>query len=308
MSLFKKFLADKSESAEFVAKDKEKSAEFVSKTFTKPKEGGFSLSSLMKSFNNQMGNAPAAAGTSDTPAIPLAPKNLELEEAIKAEELEREAEGVKGPVSLYSNPEITSFLESVEGFETKGYVPQSGGQAIAQSGVTVASGFDLGQQSAESLTDVYGLSDALASKLAPYTGLRKQDAIAKLAELPLQLSEEEAREVNSKVKPVYIAKIEETFNKRTTGPLFNELPQEWQAAIVSVGFQYGSAMKSVPNFLKQVTTGDWKGAHKNLMNFGDQYSNRRKREANLVKDKVSWMDKDAGKKVAAADIQVDGVG
>ena len=66
---------------------------------------------------------------------------------------------------------------------------------------------------------------------------------------------------------------------------FDILTKAQQTVLASVAFQYGSNLKSkTKNFWKQVTSGDWDSAIKNLENFGDKYSSRRNREADLLKE------------------------
>src|SRR5665213_2604813 len=77
-----------------------------------------------------------------------------------------------------------------------GYVPQRDGQAIGASGVTIASGFDLGQHDADELSNL-NLSDDLIQKLTPYLGLRKQDAIDYLTSNPLEISQMECDEITN---------------------------------------------------------------------------------------------------------------
>lgn len=182
----------------------------------------------------------------------------------------------------------TDFLVQVEGFKTNGYVPMESGKALQNSGVTIASGLDLGAQSEERLR-LMGMEDNLINKFKPYLGIKKDAAVALIRKQPLTLTREEALKVNAIVKPFYARDIAAKFNSATKGPKFEELPSEWQTAIASVGFQYGTNLaKATPNFWRQVTTGDWKGAHANLNNFGDKYPTRRKKEANLVSARLDW--------------------
>jgi hypothetical protein len=51
-----------------------------------------------------------------------------------------------------------------------------------------------------------------------------------------------------------------------------------------VAFQYGDLAKKTPNFWKQVTSGDWGAAKRNLLDFQDKYPTRRKKEAALLDD------------------------
>lgn len=86
------------------------------------------------------------------------------------------------------------FMVSLENHDLKGYVPtNTDGTAIGQSGVTVSSGVDIGQRSAEDLKKL-GLTEYhdLYWKLLPYTEKRKENAIAALKEKPLEITAEEA--------------------------------------------------------------------------------------------------------------------
>jgi hypothetical protein len=67
---------------------------------------------------------------------------------------------------------------------------------------------------------------------------------------------------------------------------FEDLPDGVQTVIASVAFQYGSLQKRTPNFWRQITSGDWQGAYRNLQNFGDDYGTRRKKEAVLLKQSL----------------------
>jgi hypothetical protein len=200
-----------------------------------------------------------------------------------------------------ASPLITSFLREVEGFETTGYVPQKDGKVLGVSGVTVASGVDLGQQDRARLQE-WGLPDDLQAKLLPYVGVKKDAATALLRAQPLRLTQEEADLLNRKVKAKYIAEVRDNFNRTSSRYKWDELPEEWQAVITSVGFQYGTSFKGVPGFWRQVTEGRWKDAYNNLLNFGDQYATRRRKEAKLVAGLLQW---DAEKTLKASDIEVE---
>lgn len=169
------------------------------------------------------------------------------------------------------------FLKKVEGFETKGYVPD-----IGKSGVTIASGFDLGQHSVK---EIQALVPALADRLTPYAGLTRAEAQAKLKEQPLKLTADEAEIVNRSVKARKVDEVRKAFDSTSETP-FDSLPPEWQTVIASVAFQYGKLDKQTPNFWRQVTSGDWKGAYDNLRDFGDDFASRRNQEADLVEGLV----------------------
>ncbi len=198
----------------------------------------------------------------------------------------------------------TDFLREVEGFETKAYVPKKDGKVLGVSGVTIASGVDLGQQSEATLAS-YGLPEDLTAKLRPYLGLKKEAALAKLGDTPLSLSRQEAELLNDKVKAVYIKQIADRFDRDSKGPKWADIPEEWRTVITSVGFQYGVSFKNAPGFWKQVTEGRWADAHANLTDFGDIYKNRRNKEAKLVAPLKTW-DRQP-KPLNAADIEVEDV-
>ena len=106
------------------------------------------------------------------------------------------------PVKLERKLNIDwNFIAQLEGFETVGYVPkeENANNNRVVSGVTIASGFDLGQHSVEYLYRL-DFPVELKNKLVPYMGLKGQEAKDKLKEIPLILTEEEALEVNRLVK------------------------------------------------------------------------------------------------------------
>lgn len=207
------------------------------------------------------------------------------------------------PTPTETNMSLTTdFLRQVEGFETTGYVPKKDGQVLGVSGVTIGSGIDLGQQTPERLKE-WGLPDDLVAKLSPYTGKKKDAAVALLKAQPLKLTTEEADLLTQKAKAKYIAEVRENFDKASAKYKFDQLPEQWQAVITSVGFQYGTSFRSVPRFWKQVTEGRWADAHANLQDFGDQYGSRRRKEARLVSGLTQWDTKP--KPLNAADIEVE---
>ena len=102
---------------------------------------------------------------------------------------------------------ISDFLntDGVEGpRQTRGYIPCRPGNfygkpgqdparftAIGVSGVTIATGVDLGQTDAEEM-DAYGLPRDLIETLSPYFCLSGRRAINRLAQRPLTISADDA--------------------------------------------------------------------------------------------------------------------
>lgn len=173
------------------------------------------------------------------------------------------------------------FIKGLEGRKLKGYVPtDKAGNVFDQSGVTIGTGFDIGQRSIAELKSM-GLPDTLVTKLAPYAGKKKTAAIQALNTAPLRLSNGEVDLLDKIVKQKELDKLVSSYNKSSKTKFENLLPEQ-QTILASVAFQYGDLSKKTPNFWRAVTSGNWAQAHKNLMNFGDKYKTRRNKEASLL--------------------------
>ena len=162
------------------------------------------------------------------------------------------------------------FIKTLEGNNLKGTVPDAKG---SKSGVTIASGFDLG---ARNLNDLAGLPQDIIDLLKPYLGFKGAEAQEMAGNL--KVSDEQANIINE------FSKAEATENlsrkwKEKTGQEFSELPKNKATVIASAAFQYGDLASETPNFWKQVTEDDWGAAVKNLRNFQDKYPSRRNKEA-----------------------------
>ncbi len=176
-----------------------------------------------------------------------------------------------------------AFIAELEGgLILEGYVPNAG-----QSGVTIATGFDIGQRNARDLAQLFGEESELYNLYLPYVGLRRAAAQTALSNNPLTISTEQAVETNRRVKQSIVSRLIQRYDSdsaryRLNNPYhrtFLQLPREAQTVIASVEFQYGSIRSGAPNFWRQVTSQDWRAAYDNLRNFGDAYATRRRREA-----------------------------
>ncbi len=177
-----------------------------------------------------------------------------------------------------------AFLSELEGgSQTTGYVPAS---SVSKSGVTIATGFDLGQRAEGDLKNM-GLSSALIEKLKPYLGAKKEEAKKLLEKTPLIISASEAEAIDKAVKSGHVSSVRLKYDS-VAGQKKNflDLPAEAQTVIASVSFQYGANLDvAAPKFWKAVTAQDWAEATKLLKDFGDVYPTRRKKEAALL-DKI----------------------
>ena len=165
------------------------------------------------------------------------------------------------------------FILEQEGFETTGHVPDA---KKSNSGVTIASGFDLG---ARKLSDLKGLPKDIIKLLEPFLGLRGIKAEKRAGDL--KVSKNQAKIINAFAKRTELAKLKTRW-KKATGTSLDKLPKEQATVLASVAFQYGNLESKTPDFWRQTTSGDWAAAHKNLKNFRDNYHPRRKREAKYL--------------------------
>lgn len=174
------------------------------------------------------------------------------------------------------------FLSEREGgSKTQGYVPAVN---KSKSGVTIATGFDLGQRS-ESDLKALGLSTALINKLKPYTGKKAKDAQDLLKKKPLVINADQAAEIDKVIKKKHVDDIKQKYNAaiKEGGTKFDDLPPEAQTVITSVSFQYGTNLNAAaPKFWGAVTSSDWKKTKEILNDFGDSYPTRRGLEADLI--------------------------
>jgi len=196
-----------------------------------------------------------------------------------------------------------NFINSILGrFEGKGYarayIPcQRGtwfggadpdrGAPLGVSGVTIATGVDLGQQTKDGLAAM-GISASTISILEPYIGLRQEKAAEKLKNDPLTISSVQVQEIDDAVHKFYINDTARKFGQER----FEAAPKEVQAVAVSLCYQFGAPNRSVSPALalawEAMQTGKYADAAKYLSTPGGwsaghrQYMTRRTQEAELL--------------------------
>jgi hypothetical protein len=176
--------------------------------------------------------------------------------------------------------DYTEILHS-EGQKLDGYVPlDNNGNPLDRSGVTIGTGVDIGQMSKEEIKSL-DISQELKDKLSDYAGVTKQDALNLLKESPLNVTLEEAQQLDSAIQEKMANALINSYNKSSSNLNFSALPSEIQTAIASVSHQYGDLGTSCPNFWSAITEHRWDDAENELRNFGDKYPSRRESEANL---------------------------
>ncbi|KGM54573.1 hypothetical protein N799_09085 [Lysobacter arseniciresistens ZS79] len=175
-----------------------------------------------------------------------------------------------------------AFIAAREGaLRLDGYVPDA---RFSRSGVTIATGFDLGQRHRIDLLAL-GLPARLIDQLDPYLGVTRQDARTLLAEKPLRITMADALLINSAFKARFVARLAHDYGASVLnrdGIAFFDLPAEAQTTIASVAFQYGDLATAAPRFWRTVCLQDWRAAVTELRAFGDRYPTRRNLEADLL--------------------------
>ena len=176
-----------------------------------------------------------------------------------------------------------SFISELEGgAQLNGYVPDA---ANSKSGVTIATGFDIGQRSREDLRLLF--PESLAIKLRPYSLLKGLDAQAELDKSPLTISKHEAQMIDAWVKFDVVESLMNQYNKHSAIK-FEQLPEPMQTVIASVAFQYGNLAKRCPNFWRTAITQNTQAMIDELVDFGDRYTTRRWREARYLQKARHW--------------------
>ena len=184
---------------------------------------------------------------------------------------------------------IRSILERFEGKGiAKGYVPcDKEGKPFGASGVTIATGLDLGQQTASSLRAM-NLPEAIINRLGLYLGAKKEEALYILARDPLRLTADEVESIDQAVHAAYIASAARLFGEAA----FAAAPREAQAVAVSLHYQFGSPVRVASPALqgawRAMQRGAWRAAAEHLRDplgwstSHQQYMRRRAGEAELL--------------------------
>lgn len=190
------------------------------------------------------------------------------------------------------------FIARAEGDQwLRGYVPMQHGVVIGHSGMTVASGFDLGQWTVGDMKK-QGLSGPLLEKIQPFAnhkmfGMTKAQVVALIATLgPVPVLTKDEADICDMIIFTSItnaAKISwDTQAKNKNGvPLFAALPQGWQTVWVSRFYQEGGSPKfsSAINFRSNALAGNWQDAI-DALNSYTKYRDRITSEINFLKQQI----------------------
>lgn len=178
------------------------------------------------------------------------------------------------------------FIEELEGAAVAtGYVPvDKDGKPLGKSGVTIASGVDLGQRSVNDWQRL-AIHEVTLELIRPYCGVKGDAAVALLNERPLCLAESHVRELDNCLRADFLKTLESRWNAATSvnhGALWDDLSDREQTVVMSVAWQYGTPWKRCPTFWRHATAGRWDDVVTELRDFGDAYPTRRGKEADYL--------------------------
>lgn len=177
------------------------------------------------------------------------------------------------------------FIARLEGAKIlDAYVPQVG---TSKSGVTIATGVDIGQRSVDDINRLY-ISAELKERLRLYCGLIGQAAADKLREIPLRITKEEAEELDQAVAQPILFQLAQSYDAERGSGAFDALPPAVQTVLTSIAYQYGPNLKRrTPKFWGLAVQQRWSDCIHELENFGDRYHNRRQAEARLLRENLA---------------------
>lgn len=191
--------------------------------------------------------------------------------------------GVEGPQALQGY--IPCYKNAGGSANYKGTGDPAAYRAMGASGVTLATGVDLGQTNAATLA-AYGLDAGIINFMRPYLGLKKQAALEKLHQVPLTVSPQTAAALDNAVHTGYLHKnVIPAYNKAAVSP-FADLPKQAQAVIMSICFQKGvsGTRNTAPETWKHLCVCDWQAASDELIHGFKQYASRRAIEGRLLRE------------------------
>lgn len=203
------------------------------------------------------------------------------------------------------------YLEGEQQLE--GYWPQN-----QKSGVTVATGFDLGQYDKYDIKALH-FPESLEKKLLQYVGVKGEGAEKILKVKPLTLRPWEADAIDEKLFLSIYERIEKYYNdaqrtnregvredERTKGePLFGDLPLTAKTVVFSLAWNFGPSFRNkAPIAWWYILNGDWENLIRELNNFYKVSIRpftlkgliaRRKKEAQYLNEMVKLTDEEATK-------------
>ncbi|MCX7419129.1 MAG: pesticin C-terminus-like muramidase [Planctomycetia bacterium] len=161
-----------------------------------------------------------------------------------------------------------------------------------KSGVTIATGFDLGQHSEAEIRSLMGVDSNLIERLVKFAGKRQFLACQTLYEAKgLKIDNQQAKDIDRSSKRKAIEKFMQAYNAVAVTKLgklpFENLHYQIRTAIMNFAFQYGeyghwSKGATSSMYWKAITSQDFGEAKRILVEeYKTAYVKRRRREAVL---------------------------
>ncbi len=181
------------------------------------------------------------------------------------------------------------FLASFDGPQ------QTTGSVTGNSGVAVATGFDIGRHTPAQISEL-GLPEELAARLIPYAEVLKQDALDALSKHgPLVISKREADAIDGARLRFCLKSAADSWNAKRPdgGPAFPQLTAAQQTVLLSRTIHQGPGMPDselAQGFYEAALKGDWAEAGHKLRSYGVSqrwYFHRVGQEADLLDGKIS---------------------
>lgn len=182
------------------------------------------------------------------------------------------------------------------GQQLHGYIPghtlgakHDGEKVACRSGVTIATGFDIGQWDVPDLQAKLGLQVALANKYQRFCNKRKQAAVDELEKRGLLVEKFEADQTDMRVQRYHLLAAMESWNnapKPTKS--FTDLSSAQQTVILSRTYHQGIGMPHTARakaFYSAARRDDWITAERELRNYNvveKWYKNRVRQEADFL--------------------------
>lgn len=165
------------------------------------------------------------------------------------------------------------FIASLEGTKLTGYVPDP---KTSRSGVTIATGVDLGQMTAGEIIGAFPAD--LAGRLVVYAGLHGSVALEALNRHPLTVTPAEAGLLNQYAHRAALAALKAHYAD------IEAQPAAVQTVLASLTFQYGSPWVRTPHIWQAAVAKDWKLLGQDFSHFGDAYQPRHDKEAAYLRE------------------------
>ena len=192
-------------------------------------------------------------------------------------------------------------IQAWEGFRTKLYIPECTGKSvinpksdycfgkkkgspIGNSGATIGSGVDLGQQNERGLRNI-GIPEGTISKLKPLIGQKREDAQKVLKDNPdMTFRDTEVRQIDIAVKKDSSNTLSNEFRKRSGGKEFASLPPQVQTVVFSIYWQRRNYLfkEGFESFWKYILSGNYTEAASELEKI-KLFNERRKKEATYMR-------------------------